>query len=56
MSNKIDTTNTSKNKVYKEFNKDKHIITLDPEILVHADQPGGVIISTESGLYKMEKI
>lgn len=45
-----------KSKIFKEFDKDKHVIELDPRIIEAASQDGGVIIATDQGYFKMEKI
>lgn len=43
-------------KVFMEFNKDRHVVTIDPMLLAHAEQKGGVIIATDTGYYRLEKI
>lgn len=43
-------------KIFTEFNKDKHVVTLDPELLAHAEQKGGVLIMTDTTIYRLEKV
>lgn len=43
-------------KIFKYFNKSKHVITIDPQLIAHAEQEGGVIIMTDNAFYKLEKI
>lgn len=43
-------------KVFGEFSKKKHIVEMSPEVLAYASKPGGVLVATKVGFFKVEKI
>lgn len=43
-------------KVFTGFIKKKHVGDISPNILAASSQKGGVIVATETGFYRVEKI